>query len=140
MNTNDIEIENLTIEEKRETRRQRRRKDQRKAYIGLGLMVVVIVALVVGSIMFIQKQVELKKQQEAEMVITKGEITESTEEDIDGTEEIMPEDTVEEPAEQPEYSSEMVLDEVVEAVISEMTLEEKVAGLFVVTPESITGV
>ena len=32
------------------------------------------------------------------------------------------------------------LDELVNALLQEMTLEEKVAGMFIVTPESITGV
>ena len=39
-----------------------------------------------------------------------------------------------------EYTDEELLDEIVEACISEMPLEDKVAVLFIVTPEALTGV
>ena len=42
--------------------------------------------------------------------------------------------------EEPEYTEEDLLTEVVESYISEMSVEEKVAGLFIVTPEQLTGV
>ena len=64
----------------------------------------------------------------------------STDEELNA-EEAISDDVVEEEAATPEkYDDAKVLDEVVDAIISEMTLEEKVAGLFLVTPEGITGV
>ena len=138
MQTNDIEIEVLSKEEKRANRRQRRIRNQRIAYAGLIFAVIVLVAVGISGILFAKYQIEEKKQQEAEEKIEAIENEDSAEENVDDivgeiTEEGNTEGTV-------EVTEEVVLDEVVESVISEMTLEEKVAGLFVVTPESITGV
>ena len=141
MQTNDREIEKLSEEKKREVRRQNRIKKQRIAYISLALTVVIFIAAIVGGILFVKYQIDEKKQPEVEGQITEGEREEHSEfapGDIGGT--ITEENITDESAEQTEYTDAMVLDEVVEAVISEMTLEEKVAGLFIVTPESITGV
>ena len=139
MQTNDIEIEVLSEEEKREYRRQRRIRNQRIAIISLILSILVLVAVVVGGIFLINNRTEMKRQQheiEEQLAQMEAEAEVSTEEAV---EEIQ-EEIVEEPEIQEEYTEEEVLDDVVEAIISEMTLEEKVAGLFVVTPESITGV
>ncbi len=140
MQTNDMEIEVLSKEEKRENRRQRRIRNQRIAFISLILSVVVLIAAIVGGIIVIKNQIDQKKQQQLEEQIAKEEAENFTEENmVDVSGEIAEGDSSEELS-QNEYNGEVVLDEVVESVISEMTLEEKVAGLFVVTPESITGV
>ncbi|MBR4981377.1 MAG: glycoside hydrolase family 3 protein [Lachnospiraceae bacterium] len=141
METNDIEIEVLSKEEKRENRRQRRIRNQRIAYISLILTVILLIAALVGGIVFFKYQIEEKKQQELEEQIAESEIEDFTEDILNATEEeVMEENSGDNTMGSTEYTDEMVLDEVVEAVISEMTLEEKVAGLFIVTPESITGV
>lgn len=141
METNDIEIEVLSKEEKRENRRQRRIRNQRIAYISLILTVILLIAALVGGIVFFKYQIEEKKQQELEEQIAESEIEEPTQEILNAAEEqVMEENSGDNSMVSTEYTDEMVLDEVVEAVISEMTLEEKVAGLFIVTPESITGV
>lgn len=141
METNDIEIEVLSKEEKRENRRQRRIRNQRIAYISLILTVILLIAALVGGIVFFKYQIEEKKQQEFEEQIAESEIEEPTQEILNAAgEQVMEENSGDNSMVSTEYTDEMVLDEVVEAVISEMTLEEKVAGLFIVTPESITGV
>lgn len=138
MRTNDIEMEMLSEEEKRENRRQRRIRNQRLAYLGLILFVLILVGGIVAGVIFGGKYMKYQNQQEEEAVVT-----EQLEDNEEVTEEIVPE-IIEEEVEievvSPEETEQEVLDEVVESVISEMTLEEKVAGLFIVTPEGITGV
>lgn len=136
MNTKDMEIEVLSNEEKRECRRQRRVRNQRRAYISLVISVLVLVAVVLGGLFFVNRQLNLE-QQISEQPMEEIEVIE--EEIIEEVSTLPEEEETIEEAEEV-YSDEKLLDEVVEAVISEMTLEEKVAGLFVVTPEGITGV
>ena len=140
MQTNDIEIEVLSKEEKRENRRQRRVRSQRIAYISLVIAVIILIGAIVGGGIFVKHQIDEKKQQETEEQIAESEMEDSVEESINNIDGENIEESNSEDSVQIEYTPEVVLDEVVEAVISEMTLEEKVAGLFIVTPESITGV
>ena len=152
MRTKDIEIETLSKEEKREYRRQRRIRNQRIAVVGLLVALLVLAGVALGSVVLINKQAELKKQQqEVLQQLEAMESEESTEEVVpsveEPTEEVVPEGEtsgenigVTEDSGLSEGEDAKVLDEVVDAVISEMTLEEKVAGLFIVTPEGITGV
>lgn len=143
-----MEIEELTAEEKREYRRQRRIRNQRIAIISLIVSILVLAAVVVGGVFLINNRMEMKKQQQeieeqlAQMEDiaaeeTVGETQAGSTEETAGEE---GEQSADEPTMQEQYTEEEVLDDVVEAIISEMTLEEKVAGLFVVTPEAITGV
>ena len=148
MRINDIEIETLSKEEKREYRKQRRIRNQRIAIVGLIVIILVLIGVTLGSIFIIGKQAELKRQEQeieqqlAAMGNQKGdnaeEMSPSAEENME--EELTEGESSEESSELKEETNAKVLDEVVEAIISEMTLEEKVAGLFVVTPEGITGV
>ena len=134
-----------TKEEKREQRRLRRIRNQRMALAGLLGSVVILAAVIVGGIFFVNKQAEVKMQQEFEeqlaVIEMEEEITEENVVEDVLAEEVIEEEVTDEETETPEkYDDAKVLDEVVEAIISEMTLEEKVAGLFVVAPEGITGV
>ena len=148
MQTNDIEIEVLSKEEKREYRRQRRIRNQRIAIIALIASVLILVGVIVGGIFLVNRQTELKKQQleiEEQLSVLEGANGESAEVMQPEVEDTVAESETQggqqEENNMPELDSEEeVLDDVVEAIISEMTLEEKVAGLFVVTPEAITGV
>lgn len=112
--------------DRREFRRRRRIKNQIAAYVSLA---VILTALVVGGVITVQyfaKQAKEKKQKE-ELAQQLEELTEN-----------------EEPVtiSEPETVAEEVdpLDEAVDACIAEMPLEDKVAGLFIVTPEALTGV
>lgn len=143
MSTNEVEYEVLSKEEKREQRRQRRIRNQRIALAGLLGSLLVLIAVVVAAFFVINKQAEIKMQQEFEEQLAQMEAEEAITEEA--VEDVLAEEVDEEVADAetavPEtYDDAKVLDEVVEAVIAEMTLEEKVAGLFVVTPEGITGV
>lgn len=145
MQTNDREMELLSMEDKREHRRQRRIRNQRIAYLVLILSILALIGVIVGGVFFVNKKVKEKKTQAVEEIVQTEEISQ---EDAEETIEEVPEETIEEVLEEQteevvlseEEIEKEVLDEVVESVISEMSLEEKVAGLFVVTPEGITGV
>ena len=56
MSTNDLEYEVLTKEEKREQRRLRRIRNQRIALAGLLGSVLILIAVVVGGIFFVNKK------------------------------------------------------------------------------------
>ncbi|MDE6607345.1 MAG: beta-N-acetylhexosaminidase [Lachnospiraceae bacterium] len=116
--------------ERRIFRHKRRVRNQIIAYISLG---VIIAALVVGGIFaakYITKLIKDKKS---------GESAEDASIESAENEEPL---TISDPEPVPETETEEVdwLDEMVNACIAEMPLEDKVAGLFVITPEELTGV
>jgi len=139
----DFEFE-LQEEDKRESRRKRRIRNQILAYVSLVLILAVISVGGYFGVKTISSAVEEKKQQEqteAALAAAQQEmetmtlVSEETEEETTVVEE---ETTVEETIE--EYTEEDLLNEVVESCISEMSLEDRVAGLFIITPEALTGV
>ncbi|MBE5826152.1 MAG: beta-N-acetylhexosaminidase [Butyrivibrio sp.] len=123
-------LEEQDFDEKRLARRQRRKQSQLIAYITLVVALLVIVVGVAAGIHFLRAA--LKKAPAESETVT--EVTETPEE----PQEIVIE-TPEE-SEPQEMSQDDLLNEVVETCISEMPLEDKVAGLFIVTPEQLTGV
>lgn len=130
----DLEFQN---DDKRELRRKRRVRNQILAYVSL-----VVVLLVVGTGIFFAVKagsniLAEKKQQKLEaeaLAQATEEMTETSETEME-TETIIEETSTVE-----EYTEEELLDEIVEGCISEMSLEDRVAGLFIVTPEALTGV
>ena len=112
--------------DRRELRRRRRVKNQIAAYVSVGILVTALVIGGTAAVSYITKQAKEKKQRE-ELAQQLEELTEN-----------------EEPVtiSEPETVVEQVdpLDEAVDACIAEMPLEDKVAGLFIVTPEALTGV
>lgn len=118
-------------EERREARRRRRVRNQILAY----LVLILLILAVAGGIVFAVSKItsSSRSQQKAqEDNQTKLEDLLSDEEDIE----------VPTPAPEPpvELTREQKLDEIVDAGIDVMPLEDKVAGLFIVTPEDLTGV
>ena len=138
MNTNDIEL--LSGEERREYRRQRRIRNQRIAFFALIASVLVLVAIALGGVFLVNKQIEEKKQQETVEELSEEVVNVDVTEQTVAPDVVVEENEVEEETIYEETNKEEILDEVIEAIISEMSLEEKVAGIFVVTPEGITGV
>lgn len=126
-------------EDKREYRRRRRIRNQILAYVSLVLILAVVSVGGYFGIKALSGVVEEKQQQEqmeealAAAQQVEEEMTEASE---------VPEETVEETVVETveEYTEEDLLNEVVESCISEMSLEDRVAGLFIVTPEALTGV
>lgn len=125
--------EELTREqERREARRKRRIRNQIIAYTVVGLL---FIGVAVGGVLtgkYVWDKQSEKKQQEELMAQIQEDMVEEEEEIILTEPEILPE--VIEPS--PEEKAE----EIINAAIEVMPLEDKVAGLFIVTPESITGV
>ena len=125
-------LEEQDFDEKRLARRNRRKKSQLIAYIVLAVFLVAVVAVVGVGVHFAgillkqsSKQEAVEVAKEADSEVTQNIIIES------------PESITAEPQEMTETD---LLDEIVESIISEMPLEDKVAGLFMVTPEQLTGV
>ena len=119
-------------QERREARRKRRVRNQIIAYTVVGVLTVGVITggVFIGRHLWNQQQ---KKQQQEEIIAQLEEQMNATEDEIILTE---PEP---EPVEI-EPTPEEKMDEIVNSAIRVMPLEDKVAGLFIVTPESITGV
>lgn len=122
----------LELQEKREKRRKRRVRNQVISYSSVVLFAIILVVCCGLGIMKYRdtckdrQEVMESKQEAIENIL-------SSEEEIIMSE---PESTEEAVI---ELTPEEKLDEIVNAGIEVMPLEDKVAGLFVVTPESITG-
>lgn len=111
--------------DRREIRHRRRVRNQIIAYISLAVIVIAIVIGGVAVVKYFAKKSADKKQKE-ELAKQLEELEES-EEPVTISE---PETTVDVDP----------LDAKIEACIAEMPLEDKVAGLFMITPEALTGV
>lgn len=118
--------------DRREARRKRRVRNQIMAYTTVIIFILIVAAGIVFGVQYLTTESKKQEQQKQEQV----------------DELIGQESSMEEPESEPESESEAVpeltpeqkLDELVNAGIEVMPLEDKVAGLFIVTPESITGV
>lgn len=135
-----IEIKN----ERRLIRQKKRRKSRIIAFsVLIAFLVIVGVSAYFGvgaAVKTINEKVEEandNKEQIDEEVETFEElpIVEMTPEIIEEAEEEIEEEIPEEP----EQSDEELFDEMIETMISEMSLEDKVAGLFIISPEILTG-
>ena len=121
----------LREQERREARRKRRIRNQILVYMTLIILILVAALGVVSGVKWLAgMQRDAKEEQEDSQA--KIEEIFSDEPDIQ-----IPEPT---PTPVPELTPEERLDDIVNAGIEAMPLEDKVAGLFLVTPESITGV
>lgn len=113
-------------EYKRERRHKRRVRNQMLALITMGILVFAVIFGVfsAGKSFFGKYQ---EKKQAADLAAQLASMT--------GSEEAV---TIAEPETAADETSQ--LDEIVNAAIKEMPVEDKVAGLFLVTPEELTGV
>ncbi len=122
--------EELRIE-KREQRRKRRRRNQIVAYLALFMILAGIAAVVATGVNSHGRQ-QMKEDKTQTNQDKLNDILDA-EEPIE-IESSAATETIQEPT--PEEVLEVRIDETIAA----MTLEDKVAGLFIVTPEAITGV
>lgn len=120
-------------QEKREARRKRRKKNEILSYV---TVLLVLALLTVGGIVaakFLYNPAQEEKAAEEVANEIQQELSEQEEEVIlTEPEPVEPEVTV--------PTADEIGDQIVTPIIEGMTLEEKVAGLFIVTPEAITGV
>ena len=115
--------------DRREYRRKRRVRNQIISYI---VFFIFLAALIVGAVFGISKLLTAAKdkKQAEELQKQLQELSEMEEEP----------EVVEAPVESAEPVVEQdYLGEIVDAYIAEMPLEDKVAGLFMITPEALTG-
>lgn len=128
----DLDREEFDEEmDRREFRRKRRVRNQVIAYISAVIMLAVILA---GAGLGIHKGITAwNDKKEAQELQAQMEEMSANQEDQVVVE--APVET-EEPVVEEEKNQ---LDEIVDACIAEMPLEDKVAGLFIITPEALTG-
>lgn len=122
-----------TEQEKREARRKKRKKAELVSYIIVFVAVMVLTAGGIFGGMFLYNN--SKSSSEAQQAVAELEqvLEEEEEQQV----------VLSEPDPEPEVlmpSEDEIAEQVVRPIIDSMTLEEKVAQLFIVTPESITGV
>ena len=130
------QVDDVDDVEKREARRRRRKQSQRVAYISMAVFLAVLivgVSLAVGIHIRNGRKQEIAQQEQQQQKVdalfaSEEEIVLTQDGEVDSTELVT------------EMTPEQKLDEIVNAGIEVMPLEDKVAGLFIVTPEAITGV
>lgn len=128
------------LQQHREARRKRRQRNQILAYTTVLVLIALMAVGIVSGVKFIKDrqaltQQESQEQQESQQAMLEQQFATEEESIVAPPEE--PEPTME-PI--PELTPEEKLDGIINAMLEEMPLEDKVAGLFFVTPEAITGV
>ncbi len=127
----------------RELRRKRRIRNQVISYISLVVLICGVAAGAIYGIKTVGKKIYESKVAESETDIEDFASTVVVVPDTSGepiiVEDLNAEET-EDSAEVEVETPEELLEEVVQSCIGEMSLEDKVAGLFIVTPEQLTGV
>lgn len=123
-----------TQKEKRDARKKRRIRNQILAYV---VVILLILAAAVGTVTAVQQITNLARQQEEDEKKESQAMIDNMLSKEDDLQTPKPDQTSEPVV---ELTQEQKLDEIVNAVIEVMPIEDKVAGLFIVTPEAITGV
>ena len=125
----------------REKRRRRRIKSQVIAYGALGLFIILVGAGIFYGIRTTIKGIESYNQEVSNALAeAESNVARESESMELSSESVAQDELTEEMIQQEQVTENAPLDELVNALLAEMTLEEKVAGMFIVTPESITGV
>ena len=127
METN--EIQDINLDENRQKRKKRRQRNKFLAVMTVVLFSMLIVCLGVFAYIKIDEMQKKNEHQE--------DVTEKLEELTEDEPEVP---VISEPDVDIEVPEVDPLEEALKAQIAEMTVEDKIAGLFFVTPESITGV
>ncbi|MCM1101744.1 MAG: beta-N-acetylhexosaminidase [Clostridium sp.] len=127
----NMEQNTQSQQDRREIRRKRRIRNQVLAYATVLIFIIAIATGIVFGVRYLTGESRKREQEKQDQV---NQLLE--------TEESLPDPEPEpEPSEEvAELTPEEKLDQIVNAGIEVMPLEDKVAGLFIVTPESITGV
>lgn len=145
---------NLT---KEQLRRQKRKKEQRKAFALLAGVIFVLLAVIGAGVFGVVTYMNNKASAEAEEAAAAQEVTETVDIGLDELTEIEEPDESEPVIKTPSVSEDSIsenevevkelteedklkiLDEQIERYISGMTVEQKVAGLFFVTTDQLVG-
>lgn len=131
------------MEDRREIRRKRRQRNQILAYVTAFLILAVIaVGIVQGVKLLPRKNVSQTPEQS---VIQTGSLESEEENPKDIIDELYAsEEAITLPAEEPEVTpapptQEELMEQRIDEIIAGMSITEKVAGLFILTPEGLTG-
>lgn len=116
---------------KEELRHKRRVRNQIIAYTSIA---VIVLALAAGAFFGIKSAAKVISDKKEEALAKQLEEQRAAEEEAaaQSEEQTLPETE--------EYTEDDLLQEVVDSCLSDMSMEDKIAGLFIVTPEAITGV
>ena len=123
-------------EDRREYRRRRRIRNQILAYLTL---IVLLALIIFGGFQLIRMATAGMKQQPQNAPVTENE-AEPTPEEAGVISTPDPVDDFSEPSPTPEEAEEPALDPALQALLDGMTVEQKVDGLFIVSPEALTNV
>lgn len=117
----------------REIRRKRRIRNQIIAY---SAVVLVLCLMIIGGIFAVKAVAGIIKERKEMKAMAEQLEAMSV---VEASENVQP-DEQDPPAPEKEYTADDLLEEVVDSCIAQMSLEDKVAGLFLITPEALTGV
>lgn len=118
----------------KELRHKRRVKSQAIVYTTSAcLLLILLIGIVFGTRWVIKSVKEYNQKVEAAL-------NEAEEQLAMEQESVVAQETPKEEISEPEVPTTDPLDELVDALIADMTMEEKVAGLFILTPEALTNV
>lgn len=130
---------------KEERRLIRQKRKKRNRLIAIIVTIVVLAVVGVGGYFGVSTLIKAIGKGSEETTVeeieeTVAEEPEVIEEEpvIEMTPEIIEEPEITPEPEEPEQTDEEIMDEMVRSMIAEMTLEEKVAGIFIVSPEQLT--
>ena len=131
-------LNDLTQDERRKRRRQRRIRSQVTAY---AILLFAMAGLGTGVFFLIRNAMRYMESYRQTIEAAIESEPAPVEETVQETETPAVESPVETVVEEPAVPTEdELLDEIVNTCISEMPLEDKIAGLFMLTPEQLTGV
>lgn len=131
------------MSDKNERRKLRRKRRLRNQIISYSVMVVVLIAAVSGCVVGIRAasgaiaDQKAAKEESMQAAIEASKAAESAQAEA-AVAQLLELDSTE--GTETQYSPEDAFNEMVEESVTGMTLEQKVAGLFFVTPEQLTGV
>lgn len=130
---------------KREARRKRRKSTQAISYImAVVLIIILLGGITVGTIYGVNYW-DLYQEEEAEQLLLEQQAAEQLEAEQllleqQAEEQLEEEEPQDEPEEEEVSLLNPLLEDFITSHLEDMTIEDKVAGLFMVTPEGLTGV
>ena len=131
------------MDERREIRRKRRQRNQMLAYATAFLALLLIAVLIVQGVKLVTKKDTTPAVSQTESVAdSTEEIPEATPDVLDdlyASEEVLIPPTEEPEATHAPPTQEELMEQRIEEIIAGMPITEKVAGLFILTPEGLTG-
>lgn len=121
-------------DEKREARRKRRVRNEILVYMTAVLVLMVVAGGTFAGVRGIKQFIDSKKASKESAAIEESDDIQDLVESMLASETVLPTEVVD------VFTPEELLDDYIDTVLAGMTLEEKVAGLIITSPEQLTGV